>query len=119
MCRCRLILATSKPFIYAQRIVEHFGLDHCLDAVYGSELDGRRTDKVDLLSYLLKQQRLSPTECHMAGDREHDMIAARYHGVGAIGVLWGYGTPTELLESGVETLVASPGELAEIFIEAV
>lgn len=50
------------------------------------------------------------------GDSEHDMLAARFHGTGAIGVLWGYGTPVELLESGAETLVASPAELAEILI---
>lgn len=114
----RLILATAKPSVYAQCIIEHFELDQWLDAVYGSELDGRRTDKVDLLGYLLEQQQLDPDECHMVGDREHDMLAARYHGAGAIGVLWGYGTPTELIESGAETLVGSPAELAEIIIEA-
>jgi phosphoglycolate phosphatase len=112
----RLILATSKPSVYALRIIEHFGLDRWLDGVYGSELDGRRTDKVDLLSHLLKQQRLCPDECQMVGDREYDILAARYHGAGAIGVLWGYGTAVELLESGAETLVTSPAELAELFI---
>ena len=112
----RLILATAKPSVYAHRIIEHFGLDRWLDAAYGSELDGRRTNKVELLGYLLKEQQLGPDECQMVGDREHDMLAARYHGAGAIGVLWGYGTPIELLESGAETLVASPAELAEILI---
>ena len=110
----RLILATAKPSVYAHRIIEHFGLDRWLDAAYGSELDGRRSNKVELLGYLLKEQQLGPDECQMVGDREHDMLAARYHGAGAIGVLWGYGTPIELLESGAETLVASPAELAEI-----
>jgi phosphoglycolate phosphatase len=112
----RLIVATAKPSVYAHRIIEHFGLDRWLDAVYGSELDGRRTDKVELLRHLLKQQQLGPDECQMVGDREHDMLAARYHGAGAIGVLWGYGTPLELLESGAETLVASPAELLEILV---
>ena len=111
-----LILATAKPSVYAHRIIDHFGLKRWLNAVYGSELDGRRTNKVDLLHYLLEQQQLDADECQMVGDREHDMLAARYHGVGAIGVLWGYGTPVELLESGAETLVASPAELAEILI---
>ena len=112
----RLIIATAKPFVYAQQIVQHFGLNQWLEAVYGSELDGRRTDKVDLLGHIMNEQQLNPAECHMIGDREHDMIAARYYGVGAIGVLWGYGTPVELLDSGAETLVASPAELMELLL---
>jgi phosphoglycolate phosphatase len=113
----RLMLATAKPEIYAQQIVRHFGLDQWLEAVYGSELDGRRTDKVDLLGHIMHEQRLCPAECLMVGDREHDMIAARYHGMGAIGVLWGYGTPVELLEAGAETLVLSPAELMDLLME--
>ena len=44
----------------------------------------------------------------MIGDRKHDMIGARYHGMQAIGVLWGYGSEAELLEAGAEQLVESP-----------
>lgn len=112
----RLILATAKPAVYARRIVRHFGLDRWLQAVYGSELDGRRTDKIELLGHIMHQQELHPAECIMIGDREHDMLAARFHGASAVGVLWGYGTPLELLESGAETLVASPAEMADLLV---
>ncbi len=68
-------------------------------------------DKVDLLGHIIECESLDPNYCIMVGDREHDMLAARYHGMPAIGVLWGYGTEAELLEAGAEALVAEPRQL--------
>jgi len=48
----------------------------------------------------------------MVGDRGTDVAAARAHGLEAVGVLWGYGSPAELAEAGAERLVAHPAELA-------
>jgi phosphoglycolate phosphatase len=110
----RMFLATAKPVVYARRIVDHFGLNRYLSHTYGSELDGTRTDKVDLLQYIVDQEDLDPGECAMVGDRKHDMIGARYHGMKAIGVLWGYGSREELLEAGAEHLAESPGELLNL-----
>lgn len=107
----RLILATSKPHVYAQRIVEHFQLEPYLEALYGSELDGTRTDKRELLGYLLEQQRLDGAECTMVGDRKHDAIGARANGVAAVGVLWGFGSREELTSAGVASLLRSPDDL--------
>lgn len=108
---CSLYLATVKPTVFAERIVAHFGLDRWLQRSYGSELDGTRIDKVDLLQYILDEERLGPADCVMVGDRHNDMEAARYHGVRAIGVLWGYGSEEELLEAGAEELVKAPADL--------
>ncbi|MFT5141290.1 MAG: phosphoglycolate phosphatase [Rhodothermales bacterium] len=110
----QLFLATAKPIIYARRIVEHFGLDRYLVNAYGAELDGTRTDKVDLLQYILDEENLDASRCMMIGDRKHDMIGARYHSIQAIGVLWGYGSEAELLEAGADRLVRNPGELLEV-----
>jgi len=107
----RLLVATSKPEVFATRIVQHFGLDRWLGRVYGSELDGTRVDKVDLLQYLIECESLEPHHCIMVGDREHDMAAARYHGMAAVGVLWGYGSEPELLDAGADTLVCEPEQL--------
>jgi len=41
-----LIMATSKPTVFAERIAEHYGFRNCFDIIVGSELDGRRVDKV-------------------------------------------------------------------------
>lgn len=110
----RMFLATAKPHIYARRIVEHFGLDGFLQQSYGAELDGTRTDKVDLIQYIIDEESLDPLNCAMIGDRKHDMIGARHHGMQAIGVLWGYGSGEELLEAGAEQLVEYPSDLLNI-----
>jgi phosphoglycolate phosphatase len=92
----RLFVATSKPTIYATRIVEHFGIDRYLARVYGSELSGARAEKAELLNYLLAAERITPDCAVMVGDRHHDVFGARANGVASIGVLWGYGDREEL-----------------------
>jgi phosphoglycolate phosphatase len=107
----RLVVATSKPRVYAERIVRHFSLDAHFDAVHGCELDGTREDKRDLLAYLLPHHGLAPQAATMIGDRGADMIAARHHGVGAVGALWGYGTREELEAGGAQRCCAAPRDL--------
>ncbi len=88
----RLSVATVKPTVFAERIVEHFGLGRFFHGVYGSELNGTPLDKTYLLADLLKAESLSPTETIMTGDRAHDVLAAKINGIPSIGVLWGYGS---------------------------
>ncbi|MFT4047953.1 MAG: HAD hydrolase-like protein [Solimonas sp.] len=108
---CRLLLATSKPHVYAQRIVDHFGLDRWLSVVYGAELDGTRADKAELLRHLLATEHLDPARCLMAGDRRHDVLGARANGVAVCSVLWGYGERAELEAAGPDHYCATPAEL--------
>ena len=113
----KLFVATSKPSLYAERIVDYFGLKKFFQTVYGSELDGTRSEKSSLLSYILQKECIVSTSAVMIGDREHDMIGAKANGVTAIGVLWGYGTRNELDESGADLCVASPRHLVEAITE--
>lgn len=92
----RLFLATAKPIIYARQIMQHFKLDQYFTELYGSELNGDRTNKGDLIAYILEQQQLNITECLMVGDREHDILGARRHGIETIAVEYGYGSTQEL-----------------------
>ena len=110
----RLFVATSKPTVYAQRILDHFGLSSRLGGVYGSELSGERADKAELLRHLLSREGLAPGGTVMVGDREQDVRGARAAGLAVIGVLWGYGTREELTEAGADALVASPDELVSL-----
>ncbi|MAU01972.1 MAG: HAD family hydrolase [Anaerolineaceae bacterium] len=107
----RLFIATSKPAVYAQQIVQHFDLERFFLVVYGSELDGRLTQKSDLIRHVLHQENLDPDHTLMIGDREHDMLGAKANGVAGAGVTWGYGSPTELTNAGAATLLHQPDDL--------
>jgi phosphoglycolate phosphatase len=108
----RLFVCTSKPEVYAQRIVAHFGFDAYVERVYGADLDGRLDDKRALLAHLLAQERLDAAACTMVGDRHHDVRAALANGTRAVGVLWGYGSADEL--AGAARLIEAPAELADV-----
>ncbi len=107
----RMFVATSKPHVFADRIVDHFGLRPHFERVFGSELDGTRVDKGDLLEYALKQTTVAPSNTLMIGDRSHDMIGAGKNGIKGIGVLYGYGSRDELIGAGAKHVCATPAEI--------
>ncbi len=91
-----LYIATSKPRVFAEKIAEHFGFAGHFRLIYGSELDGTRTDKVELLAHLLEQECLPRAATLMIGDRKHDLIGARRNGLDAAAVGYGFGSAEEL-----------------------
>jgi phosphoglycolate phosphatase len=109
-----LHVATSKAVIYARRIIEHFGLSPYFSSVHGSELDGTRANKAQLIAYILEVEKIQSSEALMIGDREHDMIGAKANGIPGIGVLWGYGSHEEQKSSGAITSVSHPSQLTTI-----
>lgn len=114
----RTFVVTSKPQVFAERIVEHFSLEGLFERVHGSELDGRRTDKGDLIAHVLAYEGLEPSRVVMVGDREHDAIGAARCAVRCVGVTYGYGTESELLAQGVTGLARSPRDIVGV-VEAV
>ena len=106
-----LVLCTSKPQPYAERIVAHFGLAPHFVAVHGADLEGTLDDKATLVARLLECEGLDARRCTMIGDREHDVRAAHANGVRAIGVLWGYGSRDELVHAGADALAPTPEAL--------
>ena len=111
----RLYLATSKPRVYAERIIDHFDLSRYFRHLYGAELDGTRNDKTSLIAYILKTESIAASETVMIGDRKYDMIGAKENGVCSFGVLWGYGTKDELEASGAKEFIKTPQELVTAF----
>jgi phosphoglycolate phosphatase len=109
----RLFVATSKPHVFAERIIDHFGLRDHFERVFGSELDGTRVDKSHLLEYALKEASVDPARTLMIGDRSHDMVGAKNNGMKGIGVLYGYGSRDELLEAGAHHVCATPGAILD------
>jgi phosphoglycolate phosphatase len=110
-----LIVATTKPTVFAERIVAHFALGNDIGAVFGSELDGTRSDKAELIRHVLETLALPAGDTSMVGDREHDMRGANANRVFAVGALWGYGSRQELLQAGAAALCERPADLLEVF----
>jgi phosphoglycolate phosphatase len=105
VARHRMWVVTSKPTVYASRIVEHFGLAPYFEAVHGSELTGERSDKVELVAHVLAAENLDSARTWMIGDRAHDVRGGRANGTHTAGVLWGYGSEQELAEAGADVIV--------------
>lgn len=107
----KLFVATSKPQVFAERILVHFGLAGHFNGIFGSELNGAPSDKGELIAHILEAADLHPIDTVMVGDREHDMRGARRSNVRAVGVLWGYGSREELIAAGAQRLLDQPADL--------
>jgi phosphoglycolate phosphatase len=105
---CRLFVATSKPHVFAKPIIRDKGLAEHFTAIHGSELDGLRDDKAELIAFILKTERIDPAHAIMVGDRKFDCIGAAKNGLRSIGVTWGYGAMAELREAGASALCSQP-----------
>lgn len=128
-CGKKVILATSKPTVFAKTILEHFDLMKYFDVICGSELDGSRVKKGDVIAYALEQiAKLEDLEVSaserggvfdmslvvMVGDREHDINGAKENGLDSIGVLYGYGDRAEHEVAGASYIVETVEELARM-----
>ena len=111
----RLFVATAKPTVYAKQILEHFDLAQYFTEIYGSELNGERTNKAELIQYILEQQQLQADQCVMVGDREYDIFGARYNGIDSIAVNYGYGSQDELALAQPKYKIDSFNQLLDYF----
>ena len=107
----RLFLATSKRTAFAVRILDHLGMSDRFDGIYGSEPDGSRDGKPELIAAILRRETIRADEAIMVGDRRYDIAGAHANDLRAVGVLWGYGARQELEEAGADLLVAAPADL--------
>lgn len=110
-------LATSKPTVFSERILNHFCIAEYFDGIVGSELDGRRVDKTEVIRYVLDTYGIPRDSAVMVGDRKFDIAGALSEGIAAIGVSYGYGTPEELTDAGAEVIAKSPEELLGMILE--
>ena len=109
----RLFVCTAKPQGFAERIIEHFGLGHLFEGVYGADLEGKFDDKGLLIEHIIGVEQIEPSRMIMVGDRANDMLAASRHAIPGVGALWGYGSEDELTAAGATVLCASPKDLAD------
>jgi len=109
-----LLVATSKPEQFAERILHHFGLEGYFSYIFGSTMEETRTKKSEVVAWALEQARIPPREALMIGDRRHDVVGARACGVDCMGVLYGYGSRIELEQAGAAFLAETVADVARI-----
>lgn len=108
-----MFVATAKPHMHAARIIDHFGMGDYIHNVYGSELDGTRATKTELLKFAIERNPGTVTRI-MIGDRKHDLIGAIANDMEPVGVAWGYGSLEELESAGASLIVHSPADLGDL-----
>lgn len=110
-----IILATSKPEPFAREILRHFGLDKYFLFIAGSNFDGTRTAKAEVIEYALENSCISDKSlCVMIGDRKHDIIGAQKTGLDSIGVLYGYGSREELEAAGATQIAETVEDITKL-----
>ena len=114
-----LAVASSKPTVFVERILAHFGLRDAFSVVVGSELDGRRTSKDEVIGEALRQlfAKQGDEDLLMIGDRKFDVEGAHALGIRCVGVTYGYAQPDELETAQADFLAASPDKLLELLLE--
>jgi len=106
-----LYVVTSKPTVYSDRIIQHFGLDHFFIDIYGPELDGRFDEKSELVAFILRERALDPSRTVMIGDRARDVESGRVNGTRTIGVTYGFGSREEITAARPDEICHRPGDI--------
>lgn len=136
----KLAIASSKPTVYVKQILTHFDIEKYFAVIVGSELDGRRTRKEEVVEEALRQllpeklfrerkqyaaQRTTEPETGklgseqsvaMVGDRRFDVEGAKEYGITSVAVSYGYAQPGELEEAGAEFIASSVDRLGEVLM---
>ncbi len=116
-----LALASSKPRVFVRKILDHFNISQYFEVIMGSELDGTRENKIEIIEECLRlfsaDGPVAKENCVMVGDRKYDIEAAVKVGIPSIGVTYGYGSREELKTAGADVIVESVEELKEILLK--
>lgn len=115
-----LAIASSKPTVFVEDILRYFGIRQYFEIVVGSELDGTRDRKEDVVAEVLKQfaerGAVDPSDIVMIGDRKFDIEGAKAAGTHSIGVSYGYSAPGELEAAGAEIIVKDVEGLRRVLL---
>ncbi|MDI6688253.1 MAG: HAD hydrolase-like protein [Desulfobacterales bacterium] len=112
----KVFLATSKPEVFAGQILDHFNLTEFFNAIHGSELNGRLSNKSELVAHILDVENLDPRATLIVGDRVYDIIGGKNNGIMTAAVSYGYGTFEEITSSKPDVIFDSFSDIAS-FLE--
>ena len=113
----KLYVATSKPEQMSVDILQHFDLAKYFDQICGATMDTSRTNKEAVIAYLLEQNGRADNMV-MVGDTKFDVIGAKAHGIPTVGVSWGYGEVSDMVDAGAVAIADTAGELLELLRRA-
>lgn len=112
-----LAVASSKPTVFVEQILEKFALQQYFQIIMGSNLDGSRTDKQQVIAEVLRQLHHPPVQqILMIGDRKYDVLGARAMGIPCVGVAFGFAAPGELEESGAVHIARTVADLQQYLL---
>lgn len=111
----KIILATSKPEIFAREVIKQHRLIDYFDFIGGATLDHKISHKNEVLQYILDNIKIEREKSFMIGDTKFDILGGRKFNLKTIGVTYGYGSLEELKESKADYIVNTPKEILTIF----
>lgn len=107
-------IVSIKPTDGCEAVLKHLGLTKYFQRIYGSESDGTRSNKSELIAYILTKEKID--HAVMIGDRATDIQAGKSHGLGTIGVTYGFGAKKEIVGAGPDRIAHSTEELKKFLI---
>ena len=110
----KLYVATSKPTMYTEIILEKFKLSEYFELVSGSDMDEKNSDKATIIKNAIEKGQIPKDKAIMVGDRKFDILGAGANNIDSVGVLFGYGDKKELVDAGAVYVIESPKELLNI-----
>ncbi len=113
----KILVATSKPELYARQILEKENMLDLFDFVGGSDLGEKlRVNKVDVIRYVLETQNITDKKdkCVMVGDTHFDIDGAKAAGLKSIGVLFGFGSLADLQKAGADYIAEKPSHIVPL-----
>ncbi len=112
----RLCVATSKPIVHTEKILEYFDIRKYFDIVVGSDLEGKFCNKSDIISEVLKKCGNDRENSVMVGDRKYDILGAKENEIKSVAVLYGYGNMEEFVLAGADFIAESVEKISDFVL---
>lgn len=111
-----ICLATAKPLLFAQKILDKADLSKYFDIINGASFDESKRTKTAVIANTIEKSNFKKEKILMVGDRENDVTGAKNNGISVLGVTYGYGDKKELKDAGCFDIVSSPEEVTEFIM---
>ena len=94
-------LATSKPQVMAELLLQNSHLIQYFDVITGSGMGANNEAKWQIVSRAMRECKADPSRTVLVGDTRYDAEGAAKCGIPCIGAAWGYGEKEELEKAGI------------------